>query len=136
MTVVLNDTVRKLLGAPNPGVLATLNPDGSPQTSVVWVTLDGDDVLVSTEAGRRKDLNVRADGRVSLTVYDTANHYSYVELRGRATVTEDAGRAVTARIADEYAGPGAGQEYLDLPPENVRVIIRITPERVSGNAAR
>jgi hypothetical protein len=54
----------------------------------------------------------------------------YVELRGIATVTEDVGRAVAQQLAEIYAGPGAGQEYLDLPPEVIRTIIRITPHKV------
>jgi PPOX class probable F420-dependent enzyme len=136
MTVELNDTVRKLLDAPHPAVLSTLNPDGSPQTSVVWVSRDGGDLLISTERGRAKARNAVRDPRVSLSVYDTSNHFRYVEIRGTATVTEDTGRAVTVRIAEEYAGPGAGQEYLDAPPEQVRVVLRVTPTKVLGNAAR
>ncbi|MFJ5730870.1 pyridoxamine 5'-phosphate oxidase family protein [Streptomyces paradoxus] len=47
----------------NPAVLATVNPDGSPQTSVVWVARDGDDLLLSSAAGRRKVTNVERDAR-------------------------------------------------------------------------
>ncbi|MBT2404050.1 MULTISPECIES: PPOX class F420-dependent oxidoreductase [unclassified Streptomyces] len=136
MTIELNDTVRTLLDSPHPGVLATINPDGSPQSSVVWVTRDGGDVLISTEQGRRKERNISRDGRVGLTVFDLANPFLYVEIRGTATVTEDAGRAVAVRIAEKYAGPGAGKDYADAPPENVRVVVRITPDKVLGNAAR
>ena len=132
MTVVLNDAVRKLLDDPVPAVLGTVNPDGSPQTSVVWVGRDGNDLLVSTAAGRRKERNVRRDSRVSLTVYDTADPLRYVEVRGVATVTEDIGRELAVRLAEQYEGPGAGREYLELPPDVVRVVIRITPVRVVG----
>ncbi|MFF5449061.1 PPOX class F420-dependent oxidoreductase [Streptomyces sp. NPDC012888] len=136
MTVALNDAVRKLLDAPYPAVLSTVNPDGSPQSSVVWVSREGEDVLISTEQGRRKERNILREPRVSLTVYDPTDPFLYVEVRGEATVTEDAGRAVAVRIAEEYAGPGAGDEYRDLPPEDVRVVVRLTPTRVLGNAAR
>ena len=132
MTVVLNDAVRKLLDDPVPAVLGTVNPDGSPQTSVVWVGRDGNDLLVSTAAGRRKERNVRRESRVSLTVYDTADPLRYVEVRGVATVTEDIGRELAVRLAEQYEGPGAGREYLELPPDVVRVVIRITPVRVVG----
>ncbi|GAB7188392.1 PPOX class F420-dependent oxidoreductase [Kitasatospora sp. Ki12] len=135
MTATLNDAVRALLDAPIPAVLATLNPDGGPQTSVVWVGRDGDDVLLSTAAGRRKERNLHRDPRASLTVYDPADPLRYVEIRGLATVTEDAGRAFAAALAEQYEGPGAGQEYLDLPPEVTRVVVRITPTRVIGTAA-
>ncbi|GHB66457.1 PPOX class F420-dependent enzyme [Streptomyces cirratus] len=136
MTVELNDTVRKLLDAPHPAVLTTLNPDGGPQSSVVWVTRDGDDVLVSTEQGRRKERNIARDARIGLTVFDLANPFLYAEIRGTASVSEDTGRAVAVRIAEEYMGPGAGREYAQAPSENVRVIVRITPTKVLGNAAK
>ncbi|MFB6523182.1 PPOX class F420-dependent oxidoreductase [Streptomyces sp. NPDC056401] len=136
MTLVLNDTVRKLLDAPHPAVLATLNPDGSPQSSVVWVTRDGDEILISTERGRRKERNIARDARIGLTVFDLANPFLYAEIRGTATVTEDTDRAVAVRIAEEYQGPGAGEEYANAPAEQVRVVVRLTPAKVLGNAAR
>ncbi|MEV6954128.1 PPOX class F420-dependent oxidoreductase [Streptomyces sp. NPDC051183] len=136
MTVALNDTVRKLLDAPHPAVLATLNPDGSPQSSVVWVTRDGEDILISTERGRRKERNIARDERVGLTVFDLANPFLYAEIRGTATITEDAGRAVAVRIAEEYMGPGGGKEYAEAPAEQVRVVVRVTPSKVLGNAAQ
>ncbi|MEV6289067.1 PPOX class F420-dependent oxidoreductase [Streptomyces sp. NPDC004059] len=132
MTVALNDAVRTLLDAAVPAVLGTVNADGSPQTSVVWVGRDEDDLLVSTAAGRRKERNVRRDGRVSLTVYDPVDPLRYVEVRGTATVTEDVGRELAVRLAERYEGPGAGQEYLELPAEVTRVVIRISPLRVLG----
>jgi PPOX class probable F420-dependent enzyme len=135
VTASLNNCVQKLLDDPNPAVLATVNPDGGPQTSVVWVARDGDDLLISTAAGRRKERNLRQDPRVSLTVYDQQDPQQYAEIRGLATVTEDAGRALAVRLAEEYEGPGAGEEYLQLPPEVVRVVVRISPERVLGSAA-
>ena len=130
--VLMNDAVRRILDDPNPAVLATINPDGSPQTSVVWVARDGGDLLVSSAAGRRKERNLRRDPRVSLTVYDPADPQRYVEIRGRATVAEDIGRALAVSLAEAYEGPGAGQEYLELPPEVVRVVLRITAEHLTG----
>ncbi|MEV6727466.1 PPOX class F420-dependent oxidoreductase [Streptomyces sp. NPDC051364] len=136
MTIELNETVRGLLDSPHPAVLSTLNPDGSPQSSVVWVARDGADVLVSTEQGRRKERNIARDGRVGLTVFDTANPFLYVEIRGTATLAEDAGREVAIRISEQYLGPGAGKEYAEAPSENVRLVVRITPTKVLGNAAK
>ncbi|MCD0484938.1 PPOX class F420-dependent oxidoreductase [Streptacidiphilus sp. ASG 303] len=136
MPTTLGEAARRLFDDANPAVLGTVNPDGSPQTSVVWVARDGDDLLVSTAAGRWKERNIRRDPRVSLTVHDRHDALRYVEVRGTAAVTEDVGRALAVRLAEEYEGPGAGQEYLDLPPETVRVVVRITPHRVLGTAAR
>ena len=135
MTASLSDAARKIIDAPNPAVLATVNPDGSPQTSVVWVRRDGNDLLVSSAAGRRKDRNLARDPRVSMTVYDQADPLQYVEVRGLASISEDAGRQLAVSLAEEYEGPGAGQEYLELPPEVIRIVIRITPQRIVGSAA-
>lgn len=135
MPVSLNDAVRKLLDDPNPAVLATINADGSPQTSVIWVGRDGDELVISSAAGRRKDRNIRRDPRVSLSVYDQDDPELYAEIRGTATVTEDVGRELAVRLAEVYEGPGAGQAFLDLPPEVVRVVIRITPSHIAGRAA-
>ncbi|MFD7320090.1 PPOX class F420-dependent oxidoreductase [Streptomyces sp. NPDC059875] len=135
MTINLNSTVRALLDDTNPAILATVHPDGSPQTSVVWVARDGDELLISSQDGRRKVRNIQADPRVSLTVYDREDAQLYAEVRGTATVTEDVGRALAIALDEHYEGPGAGQDYLDLPPEVVRVVIRITPTKVVGSAA-
>ena len=135
MTASLSDAARKIIDAPNPAVLATVNPDGSPQTSVVWVRRDGNDLLISSAAGRRKDKNLARDPRVSMTVYDQADPLQYIEIRGLASISEDPGRQLAVSLAEEYEGPGAGQEYLELPPEVIRIVIRITPQRLLGSAA-
>ncbi|MFF7205152.1 PPOX class F420-dependent oxidoreductase [Streptomyces sp. NPDC008141] len=135
MSASLSASAHAILDAPNPAVLATVQPDGSPQTSVVWVARDGDDLVISSQAGRVKDRNIAADPRVSLTVYDREDPLRYLEVRGTATITEDTERRLAARLAEEYEGKGAGEEYLELPPEVVRIVIRITPRRVVGTAA-
>ncbi|MGW3365731.1 PPOX class F420-dependent oxidoreductase [Streptosporangium canum] len=135
MRIKLNDAACRLLDDANPAVLATVNPDGSPQTSVVWVARDGGDLLISSAAGRRKVTNMERDARVSLTVYDRANPLRYLEVRGTATVTEDLGRKLAVALAEQYEGPGAGEEYLELPPEVVRVVVRVTPQRLVGTFA-
>ncbi|MFG2629248.1 PPOX class F420-dependent oxidoreductase [Streptomyces sp. NPDC048473] len=135
MSITLNDAVRNLLDEPVPAVLATVNPDGSPQTSVVWVARDdNDDLLISTADGRRKVRNLRRDPRASLTVYDPKDPLQYVELRGVATIAEDPGRELAVRLAVEYEGAEAAEEFRLLPPEVVRVVVRITPEHAVGTA--
>ncbi|NUT37317.1 MAG: PPOX class F420-dependent oxidoreductase [Hamadaea sp.] len=135
MTVPLNDPVRKIVDRPSLGILATINKDGSPQTSVVWLGREGDDVVISSEAGRLKVRNLQRDARTSLTVIDPADPDHYIELRGTATVTDDEDRRVAVLLAEKYVGPGAGDEYLALPPEVGRVVIRLTPHRIVGNLA-
>ncbi|MEV0845758.1 PPOX class F420-dependent oxidoreductase [Streptomyces sp. NPDC049954] len=137
MTTTLSAAARALLEQPLYAVLATAGADGRPASSVVWYGLDGDDLVVSSQEGRLKVRNARERPGVSLCVYDpAAPETSYVEVRGTASVEEDEGRALAVRLAERYTGPGAGQEFLDLPPEARRVVLRIRPDKVTGDAAR
>jgi PPOX class probable F420-dependent enzyme len=114
--------------APEHAVIATLMPDGRPQLSVVWVGRDGDDLLVSTVKGRRKHINIQRDPRVTLLVYPRDKPTSYVEVRGTATMTEEGGRELIDRFALEYRGQS--RYPLDDGTDNVRVVVRITPDKV------
>jgi PPOX class probable F420-dependent enzyme len=69
--IALNAEIRRLLDGRHFAVLATINPDGGPQTSAMWVGRDGDEVLFSTVAGRRKHRNLQRDPRASVTVIDS-----------------------------------------------------------------
>ena len=72
MGISLSEEALRLVDGRNYAVLATVNPDGSPQTSVVWIGRDGADLLFSTVAGRVKHRNMLRDPRVSVTVIDSA----------------------------------------------------------------
>ena len=63
--------------------LGTLNPDGSPQVTPVWVDYDGKHVRINSARGRQKDKNIARDPRVSLSIQDPDNPYRYVEIRGK-----------------------------------------------------
>jgi PPOX class probable F420-dependent enzyme len=126
--VAIPDSVKAWLDAPEFATIATLLPDGRPHLSVVWVARDGDDLLVSTVKGRRKHKNLLADPRVSILVYPRDNPYSYVEVRGTATMTEEGGRELIDRLCNEYTG--ADRYTMDDGTENVRVVVRITPDKV------
>jgi PPOX class probable F420-dependent enzyme len=88
MGIALNDETRRLLDGPNYAVLATINPDGGPQTSAMWVGRDADEVLFSTVAGRRKHRNLERDPRASVSVLD---HEDSRELRRAARAGHDRG---------------------------------------------
>ena len=130
MSTQLSEQARRLLDGSNLAVLATVNPDGSPQTSAVWVGRDGGDVLISSTAGLRKIRNLKADPRVSLIVIDAGDPLRYAEIRGTATITNDVDRAVAQALATKYEGPEAAVEYAELPPEVRRVVVRISPHHV------
>jgi PPOX class probable F420-dependent enzyme len=127
----LNDTTRELVDGKNFATLATLNADGSPQTSPVWVTRDGDDLLFSTVIGRLKERNLRRDPRASVTIFDHDNPYNYFEARGPVNFTEEGGFELINTLAHKYVG----SDYTgDAGTGNVRVIGRLTPEKLTGNA--
>jgi PPOX class probable F420-dependent enzyme len=132
MPGALSEATVRLLDGRNYAVLATVNPDGSPQTSVVWVGRDGADLLFSTIEGRVKYRNMVRDPRVSVTVIDSADPENYVELRGRVTITEDVGRRLDTDLSWKYDGRDPGEDR----PGAVRVAVRMTVEKVTGYAAR
>jgi len=131
MSISLSDATLALLDGKNYAVLATINPDGSPQTSVLWVGRDGNDLLFSTVAGRVKHRNMERDPRVSATVLDSADPENYVELRGLVSMTPDVDRALDTRLSWKYDGRDPGEDR----PGAVRVIVRMVVERVTGYAA-
>ena len=130
MGIPLNDETLRLLEGRNYAVLATVNPDGSPQTSVMWVGRDGDDLLFSTVEGRVKHRNMLRDSRVSVTVIDSADPENYVELRGRVSVTPDIGRRLDTRLSWKYEGMDPGEDR----PGAVRVVVRMVVEKATGHA--
>jgi PPOX class probable F420-dependent enzyme len=131
MPISLSAATLRLLDGRNYAVLATVNPDGSPQTSAVWVGRDGEDLLMSTVEGRVKDRNMRRDPRVSVTVIDSADPENYVELRGRASMTPDIGRQLDTQLSWKYDGQDPGPDR----PGAVRVVVRIVVDKVTGYAA-
>ena len=131
MAIQFSEATLRLLDGRNYAVMATVNPDGSPQTSVIWVGRDGDDLLFSTVAGRAKHRNLERDPRVSDTVIDSADPETYVELRGRATRTPDVGRRVDTELSWKYDGRDPGADR----PGAVRVVVRMIVEKATGYAA-
>ena len=126
---MLNDKAKALLDKPKQfATISTIEPDGRPQSSVVWYVRDGDDVLVSTVADRRKHKNMVRDPRVTLLVYDAENPYTYVEIRGRVEMTTEGGRELIDDLARAYMG--ADRYTMDDGTDNVRVVCRIVPEKV------
>ncbi|MGH4034086.1 PPOX class F420-dependent oxidoreductase [Actinomycetota bacterium Odt1-20B] len=124
--VALDATVREMFDGRNFAVVATLNPDGGPQTSVVWVGLRGGSVVFSTTAGRKKARNLARDPRISLTVYDRANPYRSVEIRGTAELLPDPDKVLPRELSQRYLGEDPPTEPADIS----RLIVRITAQKV------
>ncbi|MGO8960565.1 MAG: PPOX class F420-dependent oxidoreductase [Streptosporangiaceae bacterium] len=130
MAIAFNEATLRLLDGKNYAVLGTVNPDGSPQTSVVWVGRDGADPFFSTIEGRVKHRNMVRDPRVSLTVIDSSDPENYVELRGRVSMTPDVGRRVDTQLSWKYDGKDPKPDK----PGAVRVVIRMVVEKATGHA--
>jgi len=131
MGISLGEAALRLVDGRNYAVLATVNPDGSPQTSVVWIGRDGADLLFSTVEGRVKHRNMLRDPRVSVTVIDSADPENYVELRGTVSMTPDVGRRVDTELSWKYDGRDPDADR----PGAVRVVIRMTAGKATGYAA-
>ncbi|MGI5216371.1 PPOX class F420-dependent oxidoreductase [Nocardia sp. CA-290969] len=130
MTAKLDAQTRRLLDGRNFATVATLEPDGSPQTSIVWMDREGDTVVFSSTADKRKVRNLRADPRISITVIDSANPYRSVDIRGTAELIEDPEKALPRRLSQKYLGQDPPGE-----PEHLRrVIVRVLPHKVTGFA--
>ncbi len=109
--------------------VATVNADGSPQVTPVWVDHDGDTVLINTARDRLKDRNLRRDPRVSISIVDAAEPYRPLLIRGRVVEMSEEGAeahidALSRRYIDE-------DPYPHRKPGEVRVLVRIEPERTS-----
>ncbi len=132
MGIPLSDPTIRLVDGKNYAVLATVNADGSPQTSVLWVGRDGGDLLFSTVQGRVKHRNMVRDPRVSVSVIDSADPENYVELRGRVSLSPDHGRQLDTQLSWKYDGRDPGPDR----PGAVRVVVRMEVEKATGYAAR
>jgi PPOX class probable F420-dependent enzyme len=111
--------------------LATVNPDGSPQVTPVWVDFDGTHVLVNTARGRVKTKNLERNPRVALSVSDPTNPYRYVGIQGRVVeMTEKDSDAHIDKMAKKYLNKDS---YPFRQPGEVRVIVKIAPEKVHTN---
>ena len=122
------EQTRALLDGRNVATVATLNADGGPHTSVVWIAREGDTVVFSTTTSRRKARNLARDNRISLTVFDAANPYHSVDIRGTAELIDDPDKTLPRTVSHKYVG-------MDAPAESAlvrRVIVRVTPDTVTG----
>ena len=110
--------------------LSTLNADGSPQVTPVWVDFDGTHVLVNTAKGRVKTKNLEREPRVALAISEPENPYRYLGIQGRVTeITESGADAHIDKMAHKYMG----KDYPFRAPGEVRVIVKIAPDKVHTN---
>jgi PPOX class probable F420-dependent enzyme len=120
-----------LLTKPSFAHLATLNSDGSPQVTPVWVDFDGTNLIINTARGRVKARNLAREPRVAISIADPQNPYRYLGVQGRVVeMTEKGGDAHIDKMAKKYLGKDT---YPFRTPGEVRVIVKIAPDKVHTN---
>jgi PPOX class probable F420-dependent enzyme len=123
----LTEEQARLLLEPNFATVGTLNPDGSPQLTVVWIDWDGEHVLFNTAAGRAKPRNLERDPRVTVLVVDREDGYRWVAVRGTAELTTEGADEHIDKLARKYTGA----EWQPKPGER-RLLVRVRPGHVSA----
>jgi PPOX class probable F420-dependent enzyme len=116
----------RLLSAPNFATVATVMRDGSPEATVVWMETDGTYVYFNTAMHRLKARNIERDPRVAITVFDPAHPYrDALAIRGRAEMTTTDANEHAHKLSRAYTS----RPFRKLAPGEVRVIVKVTPER-------
>lgn len=131
---VLPESARAVLESDGLAHLVTINPDGSPQVTIVWVGVEGDDVVSAHLREQQKLRNIRRDPRVALSVETPVTNSSglreYLVLHGPATIEEGGAPELLQRLAHTYLGPDVTFPPMSDPPPGFR--LRIAVERVGG----
>jgi PPOX class probable F420-dependent enzyme len=132
--VLIPEPARELVESEALAHLVTLEPDGRPQVSCVWVGLEDGDIVFASLGERRKLDNIRRDPRVSLSIEGTAMNpiglREYLVVHGTARIVEGGGPELLQRLALTYIGPDTKFPPMDDPPPGV--VVHVTPERLGG----
>ncbi|MEU8266122.1 TIGR03618 family F420-dependent PPOX class oxidoreductase [Sphaerisporangium sp. NPDC049002] len=127
----LNDDAKALLARPVHAWVTAHRPDGSLHSTVVWVDVDGDDVIFNTAVGRAKERYLREDPRVSVSLLDPDNAFHLVSVSGKAEFELEGADEVIDRLAKKYLD---ADSYPFRTPDEQRITVRVTPEHVIHNA--
>jgi len=122
----LSEKQIELIRRPNLAIVGTIRPDGTPQLTPTWVDTDGEHVLINTAEGRWKPRYLRRDPRVTVTVVDRDDPFNWVSVTGTAELTHEGAEEHIHQLSHKYRG----QDY-DSPKDPQRILVKITPERVS-----
>lgn len=124
--MTLEPQVIALLSRPNFAHLATLMPDGSPNITPVWITVRGDNIVITSGESTLKVRNLRRDPRLALSVVDFHNPYEEVQIRGRVVEFRD---DTSFELVDETSRKYTGKEFPWRNPEG-RVAVLVEAEKV------
>jgi PPOX class probable F420-dependent enzyme len=130
----LPDSARSVLESDALAHLVTLNADGSPQVSVVWVGLDGDEVVAAHLGNQQKLRNLHRDPRVAISLETSGTNRmglrEYLVVYGRGRVTEGGAPELLQRLACRYLGPDVTFPPMPDPPPGF--VTHVTVDRVGG----
>jgi PPOX class probable F420-dependent enzyme len=131
-----DETRSFLLEGTRTGKVATTRADGRPHVTPVWFTLDGDDLVLTTDETSMKAKAIRRDPRVAMCVDDQAPPYSYVLIEGTATLSDDLDelRRVAAAVGGRYMGADRADEFGVRNAVPGELVVRITPTHVIARA--
>jgi PPOX class probable F420-dependent enzyme len=118
---------RSFLECPYVGVVTTLNKDGTPQPTIVWVDVDDEGVSFNTAYGRVKPRNLERDPRLALVVVDPDDPYRWIKLNGTGTLVDGGADEQIDRLSAKYTG---NPVYPNRTPDEQRVTVRIAPTRI------
>ena len=127
-------SVREMIESGTPAHLVTLNRDGSPQMTVVWIDLDGDEIISAHLKANQKVKNILRDGRVAISMQspekNTMGLAQYVVLYGDAQIEEGGAPELLQKLAWIYIGPGIKFPQMENPPAGF--ITHIKVNRITG----
>ena len=129
MPVKIPPSLRKMLEDKAYGHVVTFNDKGNPEVTMVWMDVDGDEVLFNTAEGRRKPGNIRRDPRVIVSVQDRNNPQAYAAFYGKGRVIEVGADEHIDKLAKRFLG---ADKYPFRQPTEKRLIVRIAVDRISG----
>ncbi|NDJ36373.1 MAG: PPOX class F420-dependent oxidoreductase [Chloroflexi bacterium] len=133
---MIPDSHKDLLENAYPATVGTTMPDGQPQLTVIWTLYEGDVIKFSTREPSQKVDNLKQRPQITLMIIDPENMYRYLEVRGRAAITQEGAIDLIDRLAQKYMGRGY---YDNMDPDRAqadrdqRVVVTIKPEHVVAN---
>lgn len=132
--VAIPPSARELLEAPQLAHVVTLDPDGAPQVSCVWVGLDGDEVVFGSLGPWRKLRNLERDPRIGVSIespnVNDMGMREYLVLQGTARIEAGGGADLLQELARVYVGPDVRFPPMEDPPPGS--VVRITVDKISG----
>jgi len=133
MTLTLPDKLKNALDGKAFAHLSTLDPDGAPQSTAMWIMRDGDMIMFNTAAGRRKHRNMLNDPRVSISISPSGEEYVNYSIQGRIVeMRESDGVEIIDTLARKYLDDV--DKYPWLTPGMIRVTVIVEPTRIASNS--